>query len=120
MIRYYFIPAETTPDPVDGEPDTHPKYVMGLGVNWASVHIPAENAFVVIVNTKASLNSAHGVLASKPDVISMDGSRGNKDALRTRLNLGRDIRDNEDEVEVVARLAVPDFVNDRDHLFVSE
>lgn len=120
MIKHYLVPAEMVIDSFSNEPLRRPKYLKAIGVNWAGVYVESKDVFVVVVNTKTSLNSKHNELSGKTDVIVLNGERDTKDLIKTKLGLSKKIRNDEDEVEVVARLQEKGFKKDREHLWVSE
>ena len=115
MVKYYLIPAFLSIE--NGETSRNPKYLNELKINWAGVYVDSKDVYVVTVNESKDTTKLDK-LEENPDIILLDKSKKSKDAVRAELNLLTDIKDGEDEVEIIARLKEPDFT--RDKIWVSD
>lgn len=109
MIKHYLIPAEIVLE--NGEPGRVPKYLDALKINWAGVYIEAKDIYVLVINESKDLSKI-GELEKQADVILLDGKRKTKDDLKAKLDIP-EIKDGEDEIEVIAKLQEPNFTKDK-------
>ena len=110
MIKHYLIPAEIVLE--DGEPVRNPKYIGALKINWAGVYIESKDVYILVVNESKDLKKLDDI-EKNPDVIVLDGNKKVKGELKTKLNLSKEIKDEEDEVEVLGKLQEPNFTKDK-------